>query len=150
MRAIRTLGGPAPRRWRRIGVGLVGLLVAGLVASCSFAMAKPAPAPAAGPLITITNFTFQGDLTVRPGVTVTVRNADRVMHTLTAVDGSFTTPTIQPGTSATFKAPTAIGRYDITCNFHPSMAGILTVTATPPTTTPSPTTTPRPTTSHGH
>jgi LPXTG-motif cell wall-anchored protein len=54
------------------------------------------------------------------------------MHTLTAADGSFTTPTIQAGASATFVAPRAAGRYPITCTFHASMSGTLVVTAAAP------------------
>src|SRR5436190_627028 len=149
MRAIRSLGARVPGRRRRVGLVLAGLFVAVLFASFGYAYAEPAPAsaPTAGPVITIKNFTFQGDLTVRPGVTVPVRNNDTVMHTLTAVDGTFSTPTIQPGTSATFKAPAKAGQYPITCNFHPFMEGTLTVGVT---TTPPPTTPPPPTASHKH
>src|SRR6266487_370562 len=145
MRAIRTLGTRVPGRRRRVGLVLAGLLVAVLFASFGYAYAEPAPAsaPTAGPVITIKNFTFQGDLTVRPGVTVTVRNNDTVMHTLTAANGSFTTPTIQPGKSATFKAPRKVASYPITCKFHPSMTGTLVV-STKPAPSPTPTASPSP------
>ncbi|OLB80223.1 MAG: hypothetical protein AUI14_07400 [Actinobacteria bacterium 13_2_20CM_2_71_6] len=75
----------------------------------------------------MTNFTYQGVLTVKPGATVTVRNDDSAPHTLTAADGSFTTKTIQPGKSTTFKAPKKAGTYPITCKIHPDMTGTLTV-----------------------
>jgi plastocyanin len=52
-------------------------------------------------------------------------------HTVTAVNGSFTTKTIQPGKTATFKAPMKVGRYKITCKIHPDMTGTLKV-ARPP------------------
>jgi plastocyanin len=111
------------------------------------------PARAADLVITIRSFTFEGSLTVPPGATVNVVNADRAPHTLTAVDHSFTTPVIQPGMSATFTAPSTPGTYAITCMIHPTMSGVLTVSGDastpplPPTTDPTPTpTTPPPTT----
>ncbi|MEN3306390.1 MAG: hypothetical protein V7603_2592, partial [Micromonosporaceae bacterium] len=106
---------------------LVGLAMALLLAGVATAAAAPAPAAATEPLIVITNFAYTGDLTVSPGATVTVRNDDTAPHTLTAADGSFTTPVIQPGTSATFVAPSVEGSYGITCQIHAFMSGTLVV-----------------------
>jgi plastocyanin len=120
------------RSWRRIGLALAVLLGLGLVVSGGAPIASAAPAASARPVITIKNFAFQGDLTVLAGAMVVVRNEDTVVHTLTAVDGSFTTRTIQPGKSARFRAPRAAGHYAITCRFHPGMSGTLTVGVPPP------------------
>ena len=87
------------------------------------------PTPPAPPVITVSNFAYEGDLTVPAGATVTVTNIDATQHTLTAVDGSFTTADIAPGASETFVAPTEPGIYEITCQVHGFMSGILTVTA---------------------
>jgi len=95
--------------------------------------------PPKHPVITIRGFQFTGDLTVRPGSTVTVTNADAAPHNVTALDGSFATITLQQGQSATFKAPKARGDYPITCTVHPRMAGTVTVgfIAVPATSPPS-------------
>jgi plastocyanin len=126
MRALQILDGRAIRSWRRTVLALAVVFGVGLTVSGAAALAA-APAQSTNPVVTIRNFAFEGDLTVLTGATVVVRNADTVMHTLTAVDGSFTTPTIPPGGSATFKAPKKAASYAITCNFHPGMSGTLTV-----------------------
>ncbi|MEE1786454.1 cupredoxin domain-containing protein [Streptomyces sp. SP17BM10] len=87
-----------------------------------------APTGAAAVTVTIRDFLFQpANLTVRPGGTVTVVNADTVAHTLTAQDRTFDTAPIAPGASATFTAPTQRGAYAYQCTFHHFMRGILTV-----------------------
>jgi plastocyanin len=134
----------------RVRTGLAVAVVFGLgLLATVITSGLATPARAADPVITIRSFAFEGNLTVAPGATVTVVNADRAPHTLTAVDHSFTTPVIQPGESATFTAPTTPGTYAITCNIHPTMSGNLTVsTERPPTTEPpTPTTPPTPTAS---
>jgi plastocyanin len=115
--------------WRRAGLGLAALAVAALIAGLGTAFASPAPRPHADALIVIKDFAFQGNLTVAPGTIVTVRNDDLLMHTLTAADGSFTTPAIPPAATATFRAPVTPGSFAVTCQFHPFMAGTLVVTA---------------------
>src|SRR5947199_339271 len=126
MRALQS------RSWRATGPILAGLL--GLALLAVGGTAALAATPLANPLakqvhsvIVIENFAYSGQTTVLPGETVTVRNNDAAPHTLTAVDGSFTTPVIQPGKSATFKAPKKAGAYAITCTIHPHMMGTLTV-----------------------
>jgi plastocyanin len=145
MTAFQIYGPPVRSRRRRIGFVLAGLLGFGLlVASGGVALATSGAvtsdasdaseavvaAPTRPPII-IKKFAFQGGLAVLPGATVTVRNQDKVAHTLTAADGSFTTKTIQPGKSATFKAPKKVGDYKITCKFHPDMINFLIVTTKP-------------------
>ncbi|HYN92538.1 MAG TPA: cupredoxin domain-containing protein [Pilimelia sp.] len=126
---------------------LVGLLLAGLVAGGGAAFARPDSGVHAAalddPVIVIQNFTFQGTLTVPPGATIVIRNADTAPHTITAIDGAFDTGTISGRTSTTLVAPTTPGSYPFRCNIHRTMTATLVVaeSATPspdPTVTPSP------------
>lgn len=80
----------------------------------------------AAPTLTISNFAIQS-ITVAPGATVSVINADSAAHTVTAEDGSFDTGEIAAGGSSTFTAPTAPGTYAVFCAIHPSMTAIVTV-----------------------
>ncbi len=121
---------------RRTGAAVAGVLLAlGLLTACGGTGSKgsattaPTTGAASGPTITIKNFSFHGDLTVAAGATVTVHNSDGAGHTFTAKDKSFDTGPIDPGQSKTFTAPTKPGKYPVTCTFHPSMSGTLTVTA---------------------
>src|SRR5437762_2674741 len=127
MRSLQTRG------WRASALVVAGLLGVGLLTSGTRALADTvdntpdAKAPHA--TVVIMNFEFTGQLTVLPGGTITVQNADTAPHTLTAVDGSFTTKVIQPGKSVTFKAPKKAGDYPMTCQIHPEMSGTLSVVA---------------------
>jgi plastocyanin len=79
--------------------------------------------------ITISGFAYSGDLTVTPGEKVTVTNKDSVTHTLTGKGGGFDTGDVQGnGATGSFTAPAKAGSYQLTCTFHPSMHGTLTVT----------------------
>jgi plastocyanin len=81
--------------------------------------------------ITIKDFSFSpGTITVAPGATITVHNQDSATHTVTAVSphtGVFNTGDVSPGSTATFKAPTAPGTYPYICNIHQFMHGTLVV-----------------------
>jgi plastocyanin len=63
---------------------------------------------------------------VQAGSTVTWRNRDQVFHTVTAEDGSWTSPMIEPGQTfqRRFDAP---GRYHIVCTPHPTMKMVVEV-----------------------
>jgi len=88
--------------------------------------ANVASAPA-GATLTIAGFAFS-PLTVKAGDTVTVVNSDSVDHTVTVASASLDV-NVPAGGSATFTAPATPGDYALTCDFHPSMKGTLTVTA---------------------
>ena len=75
----------------------------------------------------ISGFTFSA-ITVKPGATITVTNADSVAHTVN-VNGTHTDLNVPAGGQATFTAPTKPGSYPLTCDFHPRMHGMLTVVA---------------------
>ena len=75
----------------------------------------------------ISGFAFSA-ITVKPGATVTVTNADTVPHTV-KVHGTQIDVTVPGGGQASFTAPTTAGSYPLSCDFHPSMHGTLTVSA---------------------
>jgi plastocyanin len=89
-----------------------------------------ASAHTAANTIAIHMFAFHpSSLTVAPGATVTVHNADSTTHTLTdkANPKLFTTGDISPGGTKTFKAPSKAGSYPYICLIHQYMAGTLVV-----------------------
>ena len=94
---------------------------------------EPAAAPeetadtAAG--ITIEGFAFGGTTVVSPGQSISVENLDSAPHTVTAIDGSFDTGTIDGGGSTTLTLPTEPGTYEFFCAIHPSMVATVTVQA---------------------
>jgi plastocyanin len=87
------------------------------------------PSGATEPITTITirEYAFGTELTVEPGQTVKVVNADSVPHNLTADDGGFATGDLEPNGTATFTAPREAGRYAFNCTLHRGMAGALVV-----------------------
>jgi plastocyanin len=115
------------------------LALAGCSSSGGNASSPPASQPAgtsqppstSGPTITIKNFGYSGDLSVKAGAKVNVVNEDSIAHTLTDKDtGKFDTGSIDGnGGTGTFTAPAKPGKYPFGCTFHPEMSGSLTVTA---------------------
>jgi plastocyanin len=93
--------------------------------------ASSRPPATSGPTITIKDFGYSGDLTVKAGAKVTVVNEDSTQHSLTDTDThKFDTGAIAPnGGTATFTAPTQPGSYSFGCMFHPEMSGTLQVTS---------------------
>lgn len=88
-----------------------------------------APASTAGSTIMIKSFAYSGDLTVKAGAKVTVMNMDSTAHTLTdKATHKFDTGNVPAGGTGTFTAPSKAGKYKFGCNYHPEMAGTLTVT----------------------
>jgi plastocyanin len=65
-------------------------------------------------------------LRIRAGQAVVWRNHDQLAHTVTAADGSWTSPLIDPGKSYrhVFDRP---GTYDIVCTPHPFMKAVVEV-----------------------
>jgi plastocyanin len=65
-------------------------------------------------------------LNVSVGTTVTWVNNDSTAHDSTAVNNSFSTGTIAPGRSGSFKFQSA-GSFPYYCTIHPGMAGTVNV-----------------------
>jgi plastocyanin len=123
----------------RIGLVFGALLLLGAVATgCSSTTAPSASsssppvamtgAPAAdGPTITISNMAFGDPITVSPGATITIVNADTAEHSVTSEPkGPFDTH-VDGNTQKTFTAPTQPGEYPFICVYHPNMKGTLIV-----------------------
>ena len=96
-------------------------------APASVATTPATTTPASGLTITIGDFNFGDPLTVRPGATVTVVNADGAEHTVTADSGSAFNAEVSGKGTTTFTAPTQPGTYAFHCTYHPMMHGRLTV-----------------------
>ena len=78
-------------------------------------------------MLTIKDFAYSGPGKVAPGTEITVKNDDDAAHTVTADgEGGFDV-ILQPGKSATFKAPSKAGEYDYHCTYHANMRGTLSV-----------------------
>lgn len=77
--------------------------------------------------LVISGFAFSGPATVPVGTTVIVRNDDSAQHTWSSTDGVFESGVLAAGEtfSFTFDQP---GEFAYFCQFHPSMAGTITVT----------------------
>jgi plastocyanin len=99
--------------------------------ACGLPGTKTAPASiksAADITVVIKNYGYiPTNLTVSPGATVTVRNEDLAIHTVTADNRAFNTGNVSRGNTTTFTAPKQRGTYPFHCMFHTYMAGILTV-----------------------
>lgn len=79
-----------------------------------------------GATVTIKDFAYQINGPVRSGEQVAVVNNDSFAHTMT-LGGTNLDLTVPAMASSVLVAPTAPGRYPITCNFHPNMQGQLDV-----------------------
>lgn len=85
-------------------------------------------APVATNAVSIQNFAFEPrSITVAAGTTVTWTNDDITPHTITAMDGSFDSGTVESGGtfSHTF---TAGGTVAYRCDIHPNMTATVVVT----------------------
>ena len=116
---------------------LVAAVAAALLAlaACSSSGSGPPtstsqPPGSSGPTITIKDFGYSGDLTVKAGAKVNVVNDDAVSHTLTdKATHKFDTGTIAGnGGTGSFTAPSKPGSYPLGCTFHPAMHSTLKVT----------------------
>ncbi len=95
---------------------------------------NPNPGPGTGASVTITISGQNGGQsfspnpgTVMAGQTVAWFNADSVVHTATADNGSFNTGSIAPGATSSPITMSTAGSVNYHCALHPSMVGSLTV-----------------------
>lgn len=79
--------------------------------------------------VSIANFVYNpATVSVTRGDMVTFRNNDSVLHTATAVNGTFSSGIVDPGETWTLDtAQLAPGTYEYRCTFHTAMTGILIV-----------------------
>jgi len=68
-----------------------------------------------------------GTITIRAGESVTWTNSDRMPHTVTANDGSFSSKALNPGDTFTQKFDKP-GKYTYYCQYHPMMKAEVIVT----------------------
>src|SRR5664279_177620 len=77
--------------------------------------------------ITITNFAYQGPVSVSLGATVTVKNEDSQAHTVTTDQAGLFDAVVPGGGNVVFTAPTTAGSYAYHCTYHSNMHGTLIV-----------------------
>ncbi len=77
--------------------------------------------------ITVEDFMFEVPASVPAGSSITVTNADNETHTVTSKAGGFDVKVAGHGGTATLQVPAKAGRYDLTCDFHADMSGVLVV-----------------------
>jgi plastocyanin len=122
---VRALRAPAA-----VLAALVGLA---LLALSAWILAAPARAATN---YTVDNAAFAfvpAQLTIVAGDTVTWTNSDPVPHTATAQDGTFDSGALDIGDTYSFTFQSA-GDFAYTCDYHPQMAGTITVQAAAATT----------------
>lgn len=106
-----------------------GAFIPALLLAFYFSFSGTAAAQAAQSSVTIQNFVFDPTpLTVKVGDMVTWTNMDTAPHNAVADDGSFKTPDLQKGQSATLTLTTP-GEHAYICTIHPRMKGTLIVQA---------------------
>lgn len=94
-----------------------------LVTGLALSVAMAVPAFAADHAVAIKGFKFDPPMiSVAAGDTITFTNEDGAPHTATAKDGSFDTPRLSKGESATVTI-SAAGSFDYFCKVHPAMTG---------------------------
>jgi plastocyanin len=91
------------------------------------AASMPTAQKAASATVTMGDFFFApGSVTVAVGDTVTWSNTGQAPHNATANDGSFKTPDLNNGESASHQF-TAAGTFGYICTIHPNMKGTVRV-----------------------
>jgi plastocyanin len=111
----------------------------GLVVASLLLLALPAAARAADTTVHITDAPSYDpiDVTVTVGGTVTWLNDHTFTHDAAALDGSWATPKLENGETATVTFD-AVGSYEYLCTLHPLMRGTVAVVAAPPDTSTAP------------
>jgi amicyanin len=93
------------------------------LAALAVALAFAEPAGAEDMVIEIANFTFNPpEVTVKPGTTVTWKNADDIPHSVVENDAKFRSKPLDTDEtfSMTFTEPGEVGYF---CGLHPHMKG---------------------------
>jgi plastocyanin len=110
-------------------VRLIPILLAFAVAPASVPAAPAQNAPAAAPMVHISNFTFSPSvLKIRVGQTVTWVNDDDIPHAVAATGKAFKSKVLETGERFSFTFAQA-GSFAYFCSLHPHMTGTIVVTA---------------------
>jgi len=97
------------------------------LAALGLLLAVAGPARAEDTVIEIANFTFApAEVTIKPGTTVTWKNADDIPHSVVENDAKFRSKPLDTDESfsMTFTDPGEIGYF---CGLHPHMKGKIVV-----------------------
>ena len=65
-------------------------------------------------------------LTVAPGVDIYFKNSETALHTVT-IEGENVSGNMRKDDIFVWAAPTALGDYQVTCDYHPQMKATITV-----------------------
>lgn len=83
--------------------------------------------PAGSPFIDQDTLKFiPSKLTVAPGVDIYFKNSETALHTVT-IEGENVSGNMRKDDIFIWTAPTALGEYQITCDYHPQMKATITV-----------------------
>jgi plastocyanin len=119
--------GKAPDQSRTADTPLADSPPADAPSGGATAAASPKARKAASASVTIGDFFFSPtSVTIAVGDTVTWRNTGQAPHNATADDGSFKTPDLNQGHSASHTFTTA-GTFSYICTIHPNMKGTVRV-----------------------
>lgn len=112
-----------------LGAAVSAAALGGAAGAAAHPVRPDARAPrAAHATVVISNFMFHPmRLVVAPGERIVVENKDAVVHTLTAVDGRFSTGNVPAHGERTITAPRAKGTYHYICAIHQFMTGTIVV-----------------------
>ena len=118
---------------------MTGVRLGILLVALGLALALPTSASAADPTVDMQGMAFApAGVTVAVGGSVTWVNKDAAFHDAAALDGSWKSAKIGTNQETTVTFDT-VGTYAYRCTLHPSMTGIVTVTAQAPDTDMMPT-----------
>ncbi|WP_043736549.1 cupredoxin domain-containing protein [Nocardia asiatica] len=117
-----------PRRFAATVCLAMATLFAATACTASNGDGKPAPTGASGAVtITIDDYRFDMPPTVSPGATITVRNIDRVEHSVTSDAVGLFDAEAEPNGTGSFTAPSTPGSFPLYCRYHPNMRATLIV-----------------------
>jgi plastocyanin len=118
-----------PRIPRPLAIVLTAMSFLLLVTACGSAGPGGSAAEGSAPAdtIVIKGFGYAVPASVRPGAELTIRNEDKVAHTVTAKPGHAFDVAVDASATTTMTAPSRPGRYAFICTYHPYMHATLVV-----------------------
>ncbi|MFI9508018.1 cupredoxin domain-containing protein [Nocardia sp. NPDC052566] len=114
------------RRRTRFAQAACVTAVAAFAVACGSSTGDKMP-EAVSTQITIAEFHFQPPASVAPGAKITIRNQDRVEHSVTSDAAGLFSTDVEGNETATFTAPSTPGEFTFFCKYHPAMRSTLIV-----------------------